>query len=361
MVDDAAHAVDASPAAARTMPRTCAAARGLLLGARMLLAAILLVLIGAVGAFDVFTFHRDACLTSRPDTRDEAWIHVARGFVYPLQFVLVAEVELHGAWYGAFVALLVLDVAIAVADVAIEPVTRRAQGGLPAGEYAAHMLLSVLVGAYLCALVSASIAWATLPTAIVHVPHAPLAVRVALHVLAAGCLAVTVLDVLALVEPRLRRVPPVQVQVDLRASLADVWTLTQDHRLHPSWDHRFSRIDMLDGGAGAGPRTGTTMRYTKRLCPGVTIHGFGRYKLHRPMRQSTFEFWSADVRSLIRRGVGLWLYTPRPDGTIRFSTSYTYEVRWGVLGRYLDRWIFRRLMQAETDRSFRRLAAEHFR
>jgi len=33
------------------------------------------------------------------------------------------------------------------------------------------------------------------------------------------------------------------------------------------------------------------MRYERDLL-GMTIRGFGRYKLHKPMRQSTFEFWS---------------------------------------------------------------------
>ena len=322
----------------------------------MLIAAIFLLVIGVVGAFDVFYFHRGAGLTTRADTRVEGWIHAARGIIYPLQFVLVAEFQLHGAWYAAFVALLVLDVAIAVADVAVEPRSRRAQGGLPAGEYAAHMLLSLLVGVYLHALVMSSLAWPALPTAIVHAPAVPLPLRLALWALAAGCLAVTLLDVLALVDSRLRRPPPVQVQVDLVTTLERLWTITQDHRLHPRWDHRFSRIEMLADDI----RTGTTMRYEKRLVPGVTIRGFGRYKLHRPMRQSTFEFWSEDPRSLIRRGVGLWLYRPLGDGTIRFSTAYTYEVRWGVLGRWIDRLVLRPFMQAETERSFRRLAREHF-
>ena len=163
------------------------------------------------------------------------------------------------------------------------------------------------------------------------------------------------LDVLALLERRLRRPPPVQVEVALATTLERLWTLTQDHRLHPRWDHRFSRIEMLHDEV----RTGTLMRYERDVL-GLTIRGFGRYKLHRPLRQSTFEFWSDDPRSLIRRGVGLWLYQPRGDGTIRFSTSYTYEVRWGVLGRWLDRLVLRPFMQRETERSFRRLAAEHF-
>jgi hypothetical protein len=106
-------------------------------------------------------------------------------------------------------------------------------------------------------------------------------------------------------------------------------------------------------------RTGTEMRYERSVL-GMTIRGNGRYKLHRPLRQSTFEFWSDDPRSLIRRGVGLWLYRPRGDGTVDFATSYTYEVRWGALGRAFDGLVFRPFFQRETERSFRRLAETHF-
>jgi hypothetical protein len=331
----------------------------LLLAARMLTAAILLCVVGALGAFDVFTFHRHAGLTRRADTRVEAWIHVARGLVYPAQFVVVAMFELHGAWYVAFVALLVADAAIAVADVVVEPASRRAQGGLPPGEYLAHVVLSVLVGAYLHALIVASSGWATQPTALVVVSSQPGVLRALLLVLAAGCLAATTLDVLDLVESRLGRPRPVQVEVTLATTLERLWTLTQDHRLHPRWDHRFSRIVM--NAADGAIATGTEMTYERDLLGGlVVIRGVGRYKLHRPMRQSTFEFWTEDPRSLLRRGVGLWLYTPLADGTIRFSTSYTYEVRWGVLGRVLDRLALRPFLQAETERSFARLAREHF-
>jgi hypothetical protein len=327
----------------------------------MLTAAWLLLLIGALGAFDIFTFHRAAALTRRPDTRREAWLHVARGVVYSVQFVLVATLELHGAWYAAFVALVGLDVAIALADVACEPEARRAQGGLPPGEYLAHIVLSVLVGAYLHALVGASAAWWSQPTAIVVTSaHAPLVLRGALLVMAAGSLGATCLDALELCEPVLRRPRPVQVAVVLRTSLERLWTLTQDHHLHPSWDHRFSRITMLGGEGADDIRTGTLMAYERDLAGVLTIRGFGRYKLHRPLRQSTFEFWSEDPRSLLRRGVGLWLYRPQADGTIRFSTSYTYEVRWGVLGRLIDRLVLRPFLQRETERSFARLAREHF-
>jgi hypothetical protein len=103
-------------------------------------------------------------------------------------------------------------------------------------------------------------------------------------------------------------------------------------------------------------RTGTTMLYERDLLGGLfTIRGFGRYKLHRPMKQSTFEFWSDDPRSLIERGVGLWLYTPLADGTIDFFTAYTYRVRWGAFGRIVDRLIFRPAILWITRQSFKRL------
>jgi hypothetical protein len=78
------------------------------------------------------------------------------------------------------------------------------------------------------------------------------------------------------------------------------------------------------------------------------------------MRPSTFEFWSDDGRSLLRRGVGLWLSTPRPGGGTEFSTSYPYETRWGLLGRVVERWVFRPLFLRYTEQSFRRFARGWF-
>lgn len=102
-------------------------------------------------------------------------------------------------------------------------------------------------------------------------------------------------------------------------------------------------------------RTGTQMLYEKRVF-GITIRGFGRYKLHKPMHQSTFEFWSADWRSLILRGVGLWRYPKVNEAITEFATSYTYQVRWGLLGKYVDRFLFRPFFQWYTEQSFARLA-----
>src|SRR5262249_20131130 len=153
-------------------------------------------------------------------------------------------------------------------------------------------------------------------------------------------------ELATLIELTLPKPKPLHIRAKIKTTLHALWKYTQDHRVHPSWDHRFSRITMLSPII----ETGTTMLYERDL-GFFTIRGFGRYKLHRPMRQSTFEFWSDDKRSLIARGVGLWLYTPLADGTVDFFTAYDYRVRWGVLGRIIDRLIFRPAILHVTEQS----------
>jgi hypothetical protein len=330
----------------------------------MLTACVLLFVMWVLGAFDIAWFHtHKARLTARPESRLEAWVHVVRGAVYAGQFALVPNVRFGGAWYLAFALLFVVDVVVAVADVAIEPASRRSQGGLPAGEYVMHIVLSVLAGAFLHAVFTGSAAWRALPTALTFEPHAPRALRLVLGAMAMTSLGIAAIEALTLIDASLPKPRPIHVSVVLHTTVDALWALTQDHRVHPDWDHRFSRIVMLPSAEGttlAEPiRTGTRMLYEKTIF-GVTIRGWGRYKLHKPPMQSTFEFGSDDPRSLIRRGVGLWLYRPLDGGRVEFATSYTYEARWGLLGRLIDRLAFRPLFQWETERSFRRLAERYF-
>lgn len=380
----------------------------------LLAAGVLLSLMAVLGLFDIVRYHLPAKLAERKDSRAEAVVHAVRGLVYALQFALLPNVRFAGWWYAAFAAIFVADVAVAMIDVAIEPRSRKSQGGLPGGEYLSHIVLSVLAGAYLTCVIVGTYAWSADATAITLSANMPVVLRVFLGSAAVGCVFITVFEVLAIVDARLGRALPIHVRVVLATSLRELWEYTQDHRRHPDWDHRFSRITMLvpptrsshrvptalapdprpaatlrallewakpvlrhartslapdcspetgtNFGSGAladDIRTGTEMLYEKSLL-GLTIRGFGRYALHRPMRQSTFEFWSDDARSLIRRGTGLWRYVPRSDGRIEFRTSYTYGVRWGTLGRVIDRFVFRPLIRWETHRSFARLVRTRF-
>jgi hypothetical protein len=129
--------------------------------------AVLLLLIGILGAIDIAYFHTwRGRLVLRPECRREAWIHVARGFCYAVQFVFISSLKPTGAWYAAVTVLFIVDASIAVADVLEEPTSRAQQGGLSGGEYLMHIVLSVLVGAYLYAVFTKTAAWALEPTGI---------------------------------------------------------------------------------------------------------------------------------------------------------------------------------------------------
>ncbi len=321
----------------------------------MIIASALLFTIGIVGAADILIFHTlKGQLVQRAECRREAVLHVLRGYIYAVQFVIIPGFRLTGAWFWALAALFVIDITIAIADVREEPRSRAAQGGLSSAEYLMHIALSVLVGAMLREVVSSTWGDWALPSAI-SPSDAPPWMRLAGFVMAFGSSAVATMEALVLIDRALPKPAPLHVRVRLPASVQAVWNFTQDHCLHPTWDHRFSHIEMLADEI----KTGTEMRYERRIGP-VLITGMGRYKLHRLMKQSTFEFWSDDWRSLISRGVGLWLYKALPDGQCEFSTSYTYDVRWGVIGRFIDRLLFRPFFQLFTEASFRRLARNHF-
>lgn len=336
----------------------------------MLLPSVLLTIIGVLGAFDIAWFHTwKGRLVARSECRAEAVTHILRGFVYSTQFVVVPNLELRGRWLFALGLLFGADIAVGITDILLEPKSRASQGGISGNEYLVHMILSVLVGAELCSIASSVAPLAAEPTSLAIVTSVPRWLRLLLGVMAFGSFACAIGETLLLIESTAPPPEPIHVRVRLRASLDRVWSLTQDHRIHPSWDHRFDRIVMLheDGTAWDGPtntpdpriKNGTKMRYEKSVL-GITIRGFGQYKLHRPMRQSTFAFGSDDRRSLIARGVGLWLYTDLGDGQVEMSTSYTYQVRWGLFGRAFDRRVFRPLFQRYTEASFRRLARAFF-
>jgi len=78
----------------------------------------------------------------------ERW-HIARHLVYATQFLIIANIRFHGSALFFLVFVYVADVLIAWADVWEETESRRPQGGLLRGEYVMHVVISVLVGAYI--------------------------------------------------------------------------------------------------------------------------------------------------------------------------------------------------------------------
>ena len=55
----------------------------------------------------------------------------------------------------------------------------------------------------------------------------------------------------------------------------------------------------------------------------------------------TRRYAPSEAARLIEEGIGLWRYREVRPGTCELSTSYTYRVRWGVIGRIFDRIVFR--------------------
>lgn len=148
----------------------------------------------------------------------------------------------------------------------------------------------------------------------------------------------------------------IYVRIVIDAPLERIWELTQDPRLHPRWDLRFSSIEP----AGDLPSGGTRFRYERRI-PLHTIVGTGTTlgERRRPdgTRTSALRFDTRDRLSPLGAGRGYWRYEPLPDGRVAFTTGYDYEPGWGGLADRLLRpligwmtaWSFDRLrIWAET-------------
>ncbi|MEO8083500.1 MAG: DoxX-like family protein [Ardenticatenales bacterium] len=146
----------------------------------------------------------------------------------------------------------------------------------------------------------------------------------------------------------------IYVEARIRGAMDDVWRLTQTPDLHGRWDLRFTSITDLESARDAEPHR---FRYATRIGLGVTIEGWGESVGVREgdgTRTSALRFGSDDPRSLIRSGSGYWKYVQLEDG-VRFITGYDYEVRWGAIGRIIDRLMFRPLIGWATAWSFDRL------
>src|SRR5688572_6660603 len=146
----------------------------------------------------------------------------------------------------------------------------------------------------------------------------------------------------------------VYVQIDMRTSMERLWELTQTPGPHQRWDLRFTDIQYLPR---PDPNEAQRFLYATRIGFGAEIRGEGETAgSHEKdgQRSSALRFWSDDPRSLIHAGSGYWRYTPR-EGGVRFVTGYDYDVRFGFLGRVVDRLVFRPLVGWATAWSFDRL------
>ena len=149
--------------------------------------------------------------------------------------------------------------------------------------------------------------------------------------------------------------PGIYVEILIRGDIDELWRQTQTPELHQLWDLRFTNITYLPRASQAEPQR---FNYSTRIGFGLRISGEGESTGNREdttgVRTSALRFWSADPKSLIEEGSGYWKYIPTGDG-VRFLTWYDYRTRFGILGRAIDGFLFRRLIGWATAWSFDRL------
>ena len=147
---------------------------------------------------------------------------------------------------------------------------------------------------------------------------------------------------------------PIYVETRIHGSLDELWRRTQIPDLHEQWDLRFTSITYIDCASDDEPQR---FCYTTRLGMGIEINGWGETvgsHTKDGARTSALKFGSDEKRSLIRTGSGYWKYEQTDDG-VRFLTGYDYDVRWGFVGRLIDRLFFRPMIGWATAWSFDRL------
>ncbi|MFF3925222.1 DoxX-like family protein [Paenibacillus lactis] len=145
---------------------------------------------------------------------------------------------------------------------------------------------------------------------------------------------------------------PIYVEIDIESDLDTLWKHTQRPELHQQWDLRFSSIHYLPKGDSKHQR----FLYKTRIGFGLTITGIGvTHAFSRREdgdRMSVLRFGSDQNISLIREGSGYWRYRDGGRGVITFSTQYDYKTRFGLIGAWFDRLVFRPMFGKATAWSF---------
>src|SRR6185436_16566778 len=115
----------------------------------------------------------------------------------------------------------------------------------------------------------------------------------------------------------------IYVEIQINASIDEIWAKTQVPELHRRWDLRFTDIAYLPRPNLSEPQQ---FLYATRIGFGMKISGRGETLGTQEgdgSKTSALKFWSDDPKSLIREGSGYWKYIPHQNG-IRFLTWYDY-------------------------------------
>jgi hypothetical protein len=143
----------------------------------LLIALYLLLAQGALGAFDTLYYHEYKLrLPHQPHAGRELKLHAFRDFVYALLFGTIGWLTWNGLLAYAFVALLLLEIAITLADFLEEDRIRK----LPPGERVMHAVMGIVYGLFLAYLLPNVLKWMRLPAGFGRVDYGPLSWLLAL-------------------------------------------------------------------------------------------------------------------------------------------------------------------------------------
>jgi len=110
---------------------------------------IFLLLFASIGLLDeVFYHHLKFNLFGHKECLKENILHTSRALIYSILFIVVANFHVYGLLAYCMLGILVLDIIVAVWDILEEPKSRKKFGGLSAGEYLLHMILSFYLGIF---------------------------------------------------------------------------------------------------------------------------------------------------------------------------------------------------------------------
>lgn len=159
-------------------------------------ACYLLLTVAAIATVDDWYYHARTChLRDRPECQKEVQWHNLRSFAFALELLVIANLHLRGAAVGLLAAIIGISWYGKIRDVIEETPSRRAQGGLPAGEYLVHVIATALEGAFVAVLAQA--AWPDLwePTGADWSPPIHVAIRALMTAGGLYAVAILVVDV----------------------------------------------------------------------------------------------------------------------------------------------------------------------
>ncbi len=160
----------------------------------------LLGLQGVIGAFDTLYYHewRARLPALGPRAAAELHLHALRDLFYAVIFGTLPWIAWQGGWARVLVLVLVIEIALTLADFVVEARVRRPLGDVYPGERVTHAVMGIVYGAMLASLVPVLLDWAARPTALVLAPASvPETLRLLLVAMAAGVLASGVRDACA--------------------------------------------------------------------------------------------------------------------------------------------------------------------